>query len=1092
MPRNFWLNSLLQSNLAEDCRIRARRRRHARSIHHQRRARAGRTGIPSGSIELEIQTLETRILPAIIVQFDYSLDSNGFFDDSARRTVFEAAVGDVAGRLDDRLLEIVPNKINLGDTWTATYTDPSTGSTTSSTDLIIGESVIVVFAGARQLGSTLGVGGPGGFSASGTTQLWLDTVAGRGQAGALAGVGNETDFSLWGGSLAFDIDANWHFGDSIIGLDPDENDFYSVAQHEFAHLIGFGTAASWTNLVSGGEFTGPTAVAEYDFSGNPPLDGVDEHWQDGLTDNNDETALDPTLLDGTRKILTALDYAALTDIGWNVSSDGGDGGEEGGEGGGGEGGGGGGEGGGGGNETSIQLIDGTAHTVVLSDNGIAGDGISQYVLDGGSPITIITGSDAFEVTGGDMADQITIDSLDSAFTGTLTIHGGAGDDTVSLNHDAHDTVTVNGDGGSNTIVVTGSDTQTVTHILSDSADGTVVLNDGSSDATITYTDVDQLDDGVTSTDRAFVFGSTADTVTLGDDSQAGNDTLQISSIGSGGTIGFALPTGTITVSTGDGNDFVTVALLEAAFGGSVIINTEAGNDTVDASSTGHGVTIDGGTGDDRITGSDQNDNLVGGHGRDLVIAGDGNDILTGGADADTLQGDGGDDIINGNGGDGDRLRGGGGSNTLNGGDGNDVVDELGDSDFTLTDGSLVGPGTNTLVDIEGAVLIGGPSANTFDATASTIPVSIYGTAGNDTILGSAHDDLLFGMSGDDLIEGNDGDDSLFGSAGADTLVGGNGDDSLFGQGGSGDRLTGGTGDDVLSGGAGTDAAVESGDVDFTVTNTQLTGIGIDRLIGVEKAILTTGDSANLIDSTSYTGLIIVITGDGDDTVNSGSGDDHITTGDGNDVVNSGLGSDFVLTGAGDDVISGGGGNDTLNAEAGDDTLHGGDGSDEILGGDGADEVHGDDGNDTARGEAGNDSLFGGLNDDNLFGGDDDDVLNGDDGDDTLNGGAGNDTLDGGNGNDGLSGFTGNDQLVGNYGEDTLFGGEGIDGLIGAAGNDLLIGGGDDDFVKGNGGFDTLLGGSGAGADPGDTVESNGPDEIDEFFSFVKPDWVDAV
>ena len=50
----------------------------------------------------------------------------------------------------------------------------------------------------------------------------------------------------------------------------------------------------------------------------------------------------------------------------------------------------------------------------------------------------------------------------------------------------------------------------------------------------------------------------------------------------------------------------------------------------------------------------------------------------------------------------------------------------------------------------------------------------------------------------------------------------------------------------------------------------------------------------------------------------------------------------------------------------------------------------------------------------------------------------------------------------------------------------------DDVVTGNGGFDTLLGGSGAGADSGDTVESNAPNEIDEFFSFVTPDWVDAV
>lgn len=94
------------------------------------------------------------------------------------------------------------------------------------------------------------------------------------------------------------------------------------------------------------------------------------------------------------------------------------------------------------------------------------------------------------------------------------------------------------------------------------------------------------------------------------------------------------------------------------------------------------------------------------------------------------------------------------------------------------------------------------------------------TAGNDTINGTALNEVICGLAGDDTLNGFGGNDTLWGDAcddrvkllfgaqagtdGKDTLNGGDGDDALFGAGGN-DRLTGGLGKDSLTGGDGNDA-----------------------------------------------------------------------------------------------------------------------------------------------------------------------------------------------------------------------------------------------------------------------------------------------
>jgi hypothetical protein len=92
---------------------------------------------------------------------------------------------------------------------------------------------------------------------------------------------------------------------------------------------------------------------------------------------------------------------------------------------------------------------------------------------------------------------------------------------------------------------------------------------------------------------------------------------------------------------------------------------------------------------------------------------------------------------------------------------------------------------------------------------ATPGVWLYGTQGDDVIMGSAGGDLIWGMGGDDLICGNGGHDLLFGGSGRDRIQGGPGNDILYGKGGR-DLLQGGPGRNILNGGEGSDRCL-SGD-----------------------------------------------------------------------------------------------------------------------------------------------------------------------------------------------------------------------------------------------------------------------------------------
>ncbi len=263
------------------------------------------------------EALEPRVLLSVSIDVDYSYDANGFFDAPERRAVIEAAADYVGSLLNDSLNAIVPGG---GNQWRIQFTNPATGATAEITDPVIDEDELLLFVGGRDIaGDTLGLGGAGGWQAQGSA-AFLQNVEGRGQSGATGPEGGQSDTSLWGGSIAFDIDTNWHFGLTTEGLDGNEHDFYSVALHELLHVLGFsdGTPA-FANLISPSDtFMGARAMA---VSTDTQLSSSDlAHWREGLTNGGQESLMDPTFARGTRKLITPLDFAAMEDIGWEFDA----------------------------------------------------------------------------------------------------------------------------------------------------------------------------------------------------------------------------------------------------------------------------------------------------------------------------------------------------------------------------------------------------------------------------------------------------------------------------------------------------------------------------------------------------------------------------------------------------------------------------------------------------------------------------------------------------------------------------------------------------------------------------------------------------
>ncbi|MEM7542151.1 MAG: PEP-CTERM sorting domain-containing protein [Pseudomonadota bacterium] len=262
---------------------------------------------------------------ALTIEFDYTYDTRGFFTDEItgapiqnRRAILEAA-GSVFSSFTDNLSAINPG---AGDSWQVTITHPSLdGAPVTLVNEIIPADTLRIFVGGSPLGpGVLGFAGSGGQLSATGSSAFVDAVNTRGQ-GVTSGA-TATDTAPWGGYIWFNSFHNWYFDIDPIGLTTGNPDFLTTATHEIAHILGIGDSDAWAALVNNNQFFGSASMSLH--GGPVDLDPFNSHWAEGTLSVVDgivqETLLDPSTPAGERQLMTALDFAALQDIGWEVPS----------------------------------------------------------------------------------------------------------------------------------------------------------------------------------------------------------------------------------------------------------------------------------------------------------------------------------------------------------------------------------------------------------------------------------------------------------------------------------------------------------------------------------------------------------------------------------------------------------------------------------------------------------------------------------------------------------------------------------------------------------------------------------------------------
>ncbi len=259
---------------------------------------------------LRLDQLEARENPSLTIQFDYGYDTGNFFADQSRRDVLQLAADNLTSRITTTPGAITPTP---GNNWTITTFNPADpfnpASNIALTNSNVAAGTIIVYAGAETGlgGGEAGLGGHGGYSASGS-QGWLNSLRTRGHSG----------FATWGGSVTFDPSVNWNY--TLNSPAANQIDFYTVAQHELGHVLGFGTAQEFSRYVSGDSFLGPNATAANGGT-HPHLNSnADQsHWRQGTNSYGQAVSMQPIVVAGTRVVFSELDYAVLADIGWDVT-----------------------------------------------------------------------------------------------------------------------------------------------------------------------------------------------------------------------------------------------------------------------------------------------------------------------------------------------------------------------------------------------------------------------------------------------------------------------------------------------------------------------------------------------------------------------------------------------------------------------------------------------------------------------------------------------------------------------------------------------------------------------------------------------------
>lgn len=283
---------------------------------------------------------------------------------------------------------------------------------------------------------------------------------------------------------------------------------------------------------------------------------------------------------------------------------------------------------------------------------------------------------------------------------------------------------------------------------------------------------------------------------------------------------------------------------------------------------------------DWIDAFDGDDIVFGGSGEDTIYGGNGNDAIEGNANSDWIFGGAGNDWLTPNTGAYHYLNGGSGTDTVSFADQNGISVDLSSADANgmVTAYHFAFPSNRThLVEIE----------------------DIYGSEGNDVIIGNDQNNQIWGAGGLDILSGGQGDDTIDPGLGAGLADGGRGTDTL----------------NLHSLSANVDV-----DLNRAYTNEYDGSLSyFDGLTTITQGLRRFEN----IDGSNYNDRIA---GNHDANVLKGAGgDDEILGRGGHDNLVGGFGSDSLRGGVGDDILNGYGSDpvyehDVLTGGNGDDTF----------------------------------------------------------------------------------------------------------------------------------------------------------------------------
>ncbi|MDA0172732.1 hypothetical protein OJ998_26755 [Solirubrobacter taibaiensis] len=575
---------------------------------------------------------------------------------------------------------------------------------------------------------------------------------------------------------------------------------------------------------------------------------------------------------------------------------------------------------------SSDTVDGESGTDALSFNGANIGEAFSLVADGAG--ARFNRNIASVSTGLASMEQVNVRALGGADTLSVADLAGTSVRAVTIDQRGFDG---NGDAAVDQVFVNGTAGPDKAVL---STDGTTGIVDGLS-VDVRATGMEPADTVTAALlggdDTAFASASPTGAVQVGADGGEGTDTATYSGTSGDDQIGIA-PNGTTAAAYATGAPIFNVAAEN------LLVKGAAGNDTLGASnglSTLTALTVDGGTGDDRVGGGDGDDTVLGGSGNDLVDGNRGVDTVYGGSGNDHAQWDPGD-----------------GSDVVEGDSGTDTLDFNGSNASEKITLMANGPRVTVFRNIANITLdMDGVEAAAIRALGGADDVTTGNLAGTDmktVAVNLAAFDGTADLAIDRVIaEGTEGADKVtLGSEGATAVISGlkpvvrvtgaetqdsvtaallGGDDTILSS-----AVPTGEARVDADGGAGTDTATYTGTgdgdqittaADGTAARTFAPGAPLMGVTAVEELVAKGGEANDALSAVGNVAALTHLTldgGNGEDVLRGGNGDDLLLGGNGDDLIDGNQGADTARMGSGNDHFSWdpGDGNDVVDGQTG--------------------------------------------------------------------------------------------------------------------------------------------------------------------------------